>query len=115
LVFEGHSVQPLLRSLNPQPCIRFSVRLVSFLGFAGVSLLCQNAAADPKAHAEVAAAGGHRHDGFYMRFATGFGAYDERADSETTEVYSGRLRTRARGFAVASEFAIGGTPYEGLV
>jgi hypothetical protein len=55
------------------------------------------------------------HDGFYLRFGTGFGAYDERANSETTPLYDGRLRARSRGFAVASEFAMGGTPWKGLV
>jgi hypothetical protein len=55
------------------------------------------------------------HDGFYFRFATGFGAYDERFQSETRESYGGRVSARIRGISVANEFAMGGTPWEGVV
>ena len=55
------------------------------------------------------------HDGFYLRYASGFGVYDEYAKSETDARYGGRVGVRARGFAVGGEFALGGTPYPGLV
>ncbi len=77
--------------------------------------LCGFAAAEPRLPATAPDRGAHRHDGFYLRAASGFGAYDERANSQTADVYQGRLRIRSRGFAVASEFAMGGTPFEGLV
>ncbi|HEU5077556.1 MAG TPA: hypothetical protein VFU02_25360 [Polyangiaceae bacterium] len=70
-------------------------------------------AADPAS--EQKAHGAYTHDGFFMRFASGFGVYDEFARSETDERYGGRVNVRARGFAVAGEFSMGGTPYPGLV
>lgn len=75
---------------------------------------CGHAAADPAATVSTAP-GVHTHDGLYVRFATGFGVYSELARSEDVERFDGRLRLRARGFAVAREFAVGGTPYPGLV
>lgn len=59
--------------------------------------------------------GAQVHDGFYLRLATGLGAYTEQANSETHEYYEGRMRASTRGFAVANEFAMGGTPLPGLV
>jgi len=72
------------------------------------------AAADPATTPENAP-GVNTHDGFYLRVGSGFGVYDEFAQSETDARYGGRVGVRARGFAVASEFALGGTPYPGLV
>jgi hypothetical protein len=57
----------------------------------------------------------HNHDGFYMRFASGLGVYNEKAVSESDERYDGKVHVRARGFASVGEFALGGTPYPGLV
>lgn len=68
-----------------------------------------------RAAQESPAPGAYVHDGFYLRFATGFGAYNERAYAASSDAYGGALQARARGFAVASEFAMGGTPWEGLV
>lgn len=75
---------------------------------------CRPAAADPAVTTE-AEPGVRTHDGFYVRFATGLGVYDELARSEEVERFDGRLRIKARGFAVARELAFGGTPYPGLV
>lgn len=55
------------------------------------------------------------HDGFYARFGTGFGSYDERFQSQANPAYGGRVSAQVRGIAGASEIAMGGTPYEGLV
>jgi hypothetical protein len=55
------------------------------------------------------------HNGFYVRYGIGLGAYFERANTQPSDRYGGKLRTRARGFTVASEFAMGGTPWDGLV
>ena len=65
--------------------------------------------------AATRAPGALTHDGFYLRFATGFGAYEENAVSGRRDAYGGRLQTHTRGFAVAGEFAIGGTPFDGFV
>jgi len=75
-----------------------------------------SATADPALPPEKAP-GAHTHDGFYLRVASGFGGYNEMAQSHRHEPYGGggRLNLRARGFAIANEFAMGGTPYPGLV
>lgn len=73
---------------------------------------CRPAAADPVTTPEP---GARRHDGFYFRFASGFGVYNELARSEDVERFGGRLRIKARGFATVHETAVGGTPYPGLV
>lgn len=74
------------------------------LVFCGTSLLTAQVLAEDRTH-----------DGLYIRFGTGFGAYDEYANTGRTPLYDGRLRATSRGFAVASEFAMGGTPWKGLV
>jgi hypothetical protein len=55
------------------------------------------------------------HDGFYMRFASGLTVYDERLSSESSPVYGGEVKSRTRGIATVSEFALGGTVAEGVV
>jgi hypothetical protein len=57
----------------------------------------------------------YRHDGFYLRFASGFGAYDERLSSESSALYGGEIRGRNRGIAAIGELAVGGTVGEGWV
>lgn len=79
-----------------------------------LTLWSREVAAEPVTTPETAP-GVHTHDGFYLRIGSGFGVYDEFAKSETDEDYGGRVSVRARGFAVASEVALGGTPYPGLV
>jgi len=76
----------------------------------------RGAAADAAAPPEQAP-GVNTHDGFYFRFASGFGGYDEMAQSHYHEPYGGggKLNVRVRGFSIAHEFALGGTPYPGLV
>ncbi|HEY6727874.1 MAG TPA: hypothetical protein VI197_27765 [Polyangiaceae bacterium] len=72
-------------------------------------------AADPALTAPEPESGVRTHDGLYLRFASGFGVYDELARSEDVERFDGRLRIKARGFAAVRELAVGGTPYPGLV
>jgi hypothetical protein len=55
------------------------------------------------------------HDGFYLRFATGFGSYDERFQSQANAAYGGRVSAQVRGISGASEVAVGFTPWEGFV
>jgi hypothetical protein len=55
------------------------------------------------------------HDGFYLRFATGFGAYDERLRSATSSVYAGHVVGRNRGLMSLGELAFGGTIASGWV
>lgn len=55
------------------------------------------------------------HDGFYLRFASGFGAYAETFKSESSEVYAGEVHARTRGLATLGEFAVGGSLRPGLV
>jgi len=85
------------------------------LGFAAVCVLTSGCKAGPPKSAEEVAHSKHNHDGFYMRLATGLGVYNEQSVSESDERYQGKVHVRARGFASASEFALGGTPYPGLV
>jgi hypothetical protein len=55
------------------------------------------------------------HDGFYLRFASGFGAYAETFKSESSELYSGEVHARTRGLATLGELALGGSLRPGLV
>jgi hypothetical protein len=55
------------------------------------------------------------HDGFYLRFAVGFGVYDERLDSASSASYGGKIEARSRGISTQQEVAIGGTIARGLV
>jgi hypothetical protein len=59
--------------------------------------------------------GVHTHDGFYLRFATGFGVYEERLESDDTALYGGEVSGRTIGIASLGEFAMGGTVSRGLV
>jgi hypothetical protein len=52
----------------------------------------------------------HRHDGFYLRLATGFGPYNE-----TIRLPSEDSHTTVTGMASTSDFAIGGSPRPGLI
>ncbi len=56
----------------------------------------------------------HRHDGFYLRFASGFGAYDERLSSDD-DAPGGKIEGRNRGSVSVGELAIGGTIADGWV
>jgi hypothetical protein len=55
------------------------------------------------------------HDGFYMRFGSGLAAFDERLQSDDSDVYGGEIKSRTRGIATVSELAIGGTISKGVV
>jgi hypothetical protein len=57
----------------------------------------------------------HRHDGFYLRVANGFGVYDERLTSDDVTPYGGQIRSRTRGVVALGELAIGGTIARGWV
>jgi len=57
----------------------------------------------------------HRHDGFYLRVATGFGVYDERLTSAADAEYGGSAKGRLRGMAALSEIALGGSIGRGWV
>lgn len=89
-----------------------AARIVALAACWGASAWCLPAVAAPAERPEL---GARTHDGFYLRFASGFGVYDELARSEDVERFDGRVRMKARGFAVVREFAAGGTPYPGLV
>lgn len=58
---------------------------------------------------------GRVHDGFYLRFASGFGVYEERLESDDTRVYGGEVGGRTIGLASVGELALGGTVGKGLV
>lgn len=55
------------------------------------------------------------HDGFYMRFGSGLAGFDERLQSEDSDVYGGEIKSRTRGIGTVSELAIGGTISKGVV
>jgi hypothetical protein len=55
------------------------------------------------------------HDGFYLRFGSGFGVYEERMESDETSLYGGEVGGRTTGVATVGEFAMGGTIARGLV
>lgn len=57
----------------------------------------------------------YRHNGFYLRFGTGFGVIDERLSSESSATYGGEVHGRNRGMAALGELAIGGTIGEAWV
>lgn len=59
--------------------------------------------------------GAYRHDGFYLRFATGFGAVSESLRSRRSEAYGGIVEGNSSGFATLGEFALGGTVATGVV
>jgi hypothetical protein len=59
--------------------------------------------------------GARVHDGFYLRFGSGFGAYEERVESEKTSLYQGEVAGRTVGLASLGEFAMGGTIGSGFV
>lgn len=100
----------------PSREVRKVRRNVWLIGSATVLAgLCASRQACAASGALADASGAYTHDGFYMRIATGFGAYNERAFAPSSEAYGGALQARARGFAVASEFAMGGTPWAGFV
>lgn len=62
------------------------------------------------------APGVHVHDGFYFRFASGFGVYTETLRSEETDLYGGdRVEGSGLGFATVGDLAMGGTVACGLV
>jgi hypothetical protein len=58
--------------------------------------------------ASPAARAGYPHHGFYLRFASGFAAYDERLSSDNA--LGGARSGRDRGIATLGELAIGGSP-----
>lgn len=60
-------------------------------------------------------AGVRTHDGFYLRLATGFGAYSETIRSERSDRYGGTVKGQSTGFATLGELAVGGTIAPGLV
>jgi hypothetical protein len=55
------------------------------------------------------------HDGFYLRFGSGFGIYEERLESDESDLYGGDVSGRSVGISSVGEFAMGGTIREGLV
>lgn len=55
-----------------------------------------------------------RHDGFYFRFGTGFGAVSESLRSSRAAVYGGRVEGNTSGLATLGELAFGGTLAPGL-
>lgn len=57
----------------------------------------------------------HRHDGFYLRVASGFGVYDERLTSAAAPEYDGSAKGRLRGMAALAELALGGSIGRGWV
>ena len=61
------------------------------------------------------APGAREHGGFYLRFGAGFGVYEERTESEESDVYGGEVSGRSVGLASVGEFAMGGTVGRGLV
>src|SRR5690606_36346168 len=81
-----------------------AARIVALAACWGASAWCLPAVAAPAERPEL---GARTHDGFYLRFASGFGVYDELARSEDVERFDGRVRMKARGFAVVREFAAG--------
>jgi hypothetical protein len=62
----------------------------------------------PAGSAPPAARAGYPHHGFYLRFASGFAAYDERLNAD--RALAGATRGRSRGIATLGELAIGGSP-----
>src|SRR6185295_16473393 len=62
----------------------------------------------PASSAPPAARAGYPHHGFYLRFASGFAAYDERLRSD--HALAGATRGRGRGIATLGELALGGSP-----
>jgi len=57
----------------------------------------------------------HEHDGLYLRLGTGFGAYNERLISDSRGSRTDEVQGRSTGFAVMTEFAVGGTVARGFV
>jgi hypothetical protein len=55
------------------------------------------------------------HDGFYFRFASGFGVYEEGFSSEKSDVYGGRVQGATRGLGTLTEIEIGGSLKPGLI
>jgi hypothetical protein len=69
----------------------------------------------PAPHSRAGQRGARVHDGFYLRFGTGFGVYEERLESDDSSVYGGEVGGRTVGIASLGEFAMGGTISSGLV
>jgi hypothetical protein len=63
----------------------------------------------------LALRGRHVHDGFYFRFGSGFGVYEEGLRSEESAVYDGRVEGNTRGLGSVSELELGGSLKPGLI
>jgi hypothetical protein len=68
------------------------------------------AVATPVVSAPASARGVHYHDGFYLRIATGFGAYSEGITQKGAD-----QSTEVTGIASAGEIAVGGAIRPGLI
>jgi hypothetical protein len=79
----------------------------------GIAACLASSAAASQALAEAPAPldGARAHDGFYLRVANGFGAFDERLSSRDDASVSGR----GRGIVTLAELALGGTIAPGWV
>lgn len=92
--------------------LRAPVWPLSFV--AALALDSRAAAGEGDTQHRAAGSSPQTHDGFYLRLASGFGAYDEAAWSGKYDNV-GKVNARARGFAVTGEVAVGTTPWTGLV
>jgi hypothetical protein len=94
--------------------IGFGVAILSVLSKPVLALPAPDRVQGGKAP-DVAEPSGHVHDGFYLRFGTGFGGYDERLGSRSSTTYAGEIEGRNRGVATLGELSIGGTLGRGWV
>ncbi len=76
----------------------------------GAEAAGQTAASAPAVVQVAPNPGAHLHDGFYLRLATGFGAYNESIRQSGAD-----LESTVSGIASAGEFALGGAVRPGLI
>lgn len=92
----------------------FGVAILSMLSHQVLAMPTPDGAEEVKAGA-AGQPSGHVHDGFYLRFGTGFGGYDERLGSRSSATYAGEIEGRNRGLATLGELSLGGTVGRGWV
>jgi hypothetical protein len=88
----------------------FSLIIASAVSWAATTQAQTNASSPPTLSSAPAAPGVHRHDGFYLRLATGFGAYNESIRQKGADD-----ATAVTGIASVGEFALGGAIRPGVI